>query len=144
MKKITKKRLKAWAACKDGYIRFNQLFPKGADLQTASAGLIADGHPEWSDWLWDKCKYGGDAEFVSQTIVTVGDHGTATAGKYGKAIAGKYGTAKAGEGGIIVICFFNNKTGKPELKTANIGGKKGLKPNTPYMLDAKGNFVEVI
>jgi hypothetical protein len=183
MKKITKKHLREWDACSDGYIRFNQLFPDGADLQTASAGLIADGHPEWSNWLWARCKHDDDVQFVSQTTVTVGDHGTAIAGSFGTAIAGydgiakagKYGTATAGdhgiatvghkgtasagyngiatagyigtatagEDGIIIITFYNIKASKYEQKSAHVGGKKGLKPNTPYRLDVKGRFIEV-
>ena len=98
MKKITKTTLEKWDACADGYARFNELFPRGADLKTASEGLIKDGHPDWSNWLWSRCKQ--DDDYIEQTVVTAGTHGTATAGDEGTATAGYRGTATAGYRGI--------------------------------------------
>ena len=97
MKKITKDTLKKWDACADGYARFNELFPKGADLKTASGGLIKYGHLSWSNWLWSRCKQ--DDDYIEQTVVTAGDEGTATAGYHGTATAGNHGTATAGNRG---------------------------------------------
>jgi hypothetical protein len=54
--KITAELLKSWEACEDGYNRFCELYPEGADLQTAIDGLILDGKEDWAKWLFDKCK----------------------------------------------------------------------------------------
>jgi len=56
---ITKELLRKWNACQSGYRRFCELFPGGADLQTAMDGLIADGHDDWSYWLFDHCRQDG-------------------------------------------------------------------------------------
>jgi len=96
-KLITKETLEKWHACPEGAERFNELWPDGADLATASAGLIADGHKAWSDWLWSKCAK--DSEYCQQTVIAAGDGGTATAGNGGTATAGYRGTATAGNGG---------------------------------------------
>jgi len=77
-KLITKETLHNWCACADGYRRFVELWPDGADLQTASAGLIADGHKDWSDWLWSKCSI--DEEYKPQIMVIGGDCSTVTGG----------------------------------------------------------------
>ena len=60
---ITKKLLKNWDACDDGYKKFNKLFPKGATIEAAIAGLdeAGDGfgckaHDDWSYWLFVKCR----------------------------------------------------------------------------------------
>ena len=49
---ITPELLRSWSPCEDGYRRFCELFPKGADLKTAMDGLIADNHDEWAYWLF--------------------------------------------------------------------------------------------
>ena len=96
-KLITKETLRKWGACDDGYEVFNQLFPKGATLAEASKGLIENGHQDWSDWLWRKCR--DDEDYISQISVIAGDYGTATTGWRGTATAGWRGTATAGDEG---------------------------------------------
>ena len=172
MKKITKTTLEKWDACADGYARFNELFPRGADLKTASEGLIKDGHPDWSNWLWSRCKQ--DDDYIEQTVVTAGTHGTATAGDegtatagyrgtatagyrgiatagdrgaaiagdFGNAIAGYRGTATAGEEGCISIQFWNKEKEKYCRKIGLVTDGQ-LKANTPYKLDENGEFIEV-
>jgi hypothetical protein len=172
MKKITKTTLKNWDACTDGYKRFCKLFPKGADLKTASGGLINDGHPDWANWLWSKCKQ--DEKYCDQTTATAGNWGTATAGYKGTATAGNWGTATAGDEGTatagnwgtatagdegtatagdegtatagdegcISILYFSPKKEK-YLRKIGVIGENGLKPNTPYKLEENGKFVEV-
>lgn len=125
MKIITNEILRSWKACSDGYRRFCELFPDGADLKTASEGLIADSHNNWSDWLWSKCKASED--FCEQTVRTAGDYGTAT----------------AGNGGAISILFYDRKKGKYLRKIGAIDGEN-LKPGVAYRLDENGFFVEVI
>jgi len=97
MKKITRKTLKKWGACENGYKYFIKTFPKGADLKTASEKLIEEEHISWSEWLWEKCSR--DNEYINQTIIAVGDYGTAIAGDFGTARAGDRGTARAGDRG---------------------------------------------
>jgi hypothetical protein len=53
---ITHEMLKSWDACEDGYNRFCELFPNGADLKTAIDGLVNDGHDSWGYWLFNKCR----------------------------------------------------------------------------------------
>jgi len=109
MKLIDKETLKKWNACEDGYNRFNELFPTGATLKQASDALISDGHPDWSNWLWERCK--DDDEYCDQTCIitgyrgtaTVGDYGTAIVGDYGTAIAMDYGTASVGNYGTAIV-----------------------------------------
>lgn len=54
--KITPELLKSWSPCDKGYERFCELFPDGADLETAIEGLVADGHDNWGYWLFKQCK----------------------------------------------------------------------------------------
>ena len=53
---ITAEMLKEWQACDDGFANFCELFPNGADLQTAMDGLIACGRDDWSYWLFCRCR----------------------------------------------------------------------------------------
>jgi hypothetical protein len=53
---ITHNLLRSWGPCKAGYKRFCELFPNGADLQTAIDGLIADDHESWARWLFNECR----------------------------------------------------------------------------------------
>jgi hypothetical protein len=53
---ITHKLLKSWSPCNEGYKRFCELFPNGADLQTAIDGLINDNNNNWAKWLFDACQ----------------------------------------------------------------------------------------
>ena len=60
---ITKELLKSWDACKNGFDKFNELFPNGATLEQAMAGLDDSGdgfgckdHDDWSYWLFKKCQ----------------------------------------------------------------------------------------
>jgi len=55
-KLITHELLRSWGPCEDGYKRFCQLFPGGADLETAIDGLVKDGHDAWAYWLFQRCK----------------------------------------------------------------------------------------
>jgi hypothetical protein len=70
---------------------------------------------------------------------TAGDWGTATVGYGGTATAGDWGTATAGDSGTIAIRHYDGS--RYRLAVGYIG-ENGLKPNTAYKLDDKGNFVE--
>jgi len=107
-KLITKETLEKWHACPEGAACFSALWPDGADLATASAGLIADGHKAWSDWLWWKCAK--DSEYFQQTVITAGYRGTATAGNDGTATAGNGGTATAGDCGTATAGYRGTAT----------------------------------
>ena len=93
-KLITAETLKKWDACAGMFKRFCELYPDGADLKTASEGLIADDFSHWSDWLWKKCaKYDS---YRDQTIVVSGSRGTSTSGYEGTSISGDWGTSISG------------------------------------------------
>ena len=66
MLKITAEVLRGWDACPEGYKRFNQLFPDGADLKTAADALHDDGHTDWSIWLFGHCRK--DERFRDQSV----------------------------------------------------------------------------
>ena len=66
MLKITAEVLRGWNACPEGYKRFNQLFPDGADLKTAADALHDDGHTDWSIWLFGHCRK--DERFRDQSV----------------------------------------------------------------------------
>ena len=63
---ITESILREWQACSSGVKRFRELFPEGADLQTAAEKLADDGHIDWSLWLFEKCR--GDERFKDQAV----------------------------------------------------------------------------
>ena len=153
MKKITEDTLRKWNACQECYTRFCELFPCGARLEIASEKLIEDGHANWSNWLWLRCKE--DSEYFDQTVVVAvnrgtakagdggtakaGDGGTASAGDWGTATAGDKGTASAGLYGSISIEFYDGNVYR--RKSADIDGEK-MKANTKYRIK-NGEFVEV-
>lgn len=125
MKKITKTTLRKWEACTEGYKRFCEPFPSGAVLSIASDGLIKDGHKDWSDWLWLKCKV--DDDYADQTVVTGGDRATVTGGYCA----------------MLVLKHYSSDKGRYFVRSANVG-ENGIKANTPYKLSEDGmTFVEV-
>ena len=123
--------LKANDACPEGYAAHRKQFPNGATHAATREWLDAIGRKDWSNWL--RGNLGGDT-------ATAGDSGTATAGDSGTATAGVEGTATAGDGGCICILFW---TGTAYKRRCAEVGEGGLKPNTPYRLNDKGEFVEV-
>ena len=108
MKLITLDTLRKWNACPEGAKRFLELFPGGATLKDASEGLITDGNANYSNWLWEKSHH--DDEYIEQTIVFAGYHGTAKAGDYGTATAGDYGSATAGDYGSATAGDYGTAT----------------------------------
>jgi len=102
-RKITSETLKKWRACKDNYNVFNELFPNGATLKTASKKLIDTGYKEYSDWLWLNCS--NDAKYIKQTVITLGSWGEATVGCRGMATTGLYGMAIAGKRGMATAGY---------------------------------------
>ena len=74
-------------------------------------------------------------------IAMVDEHGTAISGFRGTSIAGAYGTAMAGVKGMIQIQYPWYYEGGHRFAIGYIG-KKGLKPDVKYILDADHSFVE--
>lgn len=70
---------------------------------------------------------------------TAGDDGTATAGYRGTAIAGYGGTATAGNRGTLIITWYD---GARSRWAVGYVGEGGIKPDTPYRVDERGEFVE--
>ena len=67
-------------------------------------------------------------------------YGTATAGDDGTATAGYRGTATAGYGGTLIITWYD---GARYRRAVGYIGEDGLKPDTPYRVNGRGEFVEV-
>jgi len=64
---ITPELLRSWSPSTEGYKRFCELFPDGADLKTAIEGLVADGHDGWGYWLFSRCRDEGLFEEYTAT-----------------------------------------------------------------------------
>ena len=86
--------------------------------------------------------YGGTATAGYRGTATAGDGGTATAGRRGTATAGDDGTATAGDGGVLVIRY-HDRSGSGRLSVGQVDGVT-LLPDTPYRLDAAGEFEVVV
>ena len=86
--------------------------------------------------------YDGTATAGDYGTATAGDGGTATAGDYGTATAGDGGTATAGDGGVLVIRY-HDRSGSGRLSVGQVDGVT-LLPDTPYRLDAAGEFEVVV
>ncbi len=82
----------------------------------------------------------GTATAGDRGTATAGDDGTATAGEDGTATAGYGGTATAGDGGVLIIHRYDSGRGRPSV--GQVDGVT-LLPDTPYRLDAAGEFEAV-
>ena len=85
--------------------------------------------------------YRGTATAGDGGTATAGNGGTATAGNGGTATAGNGGTATAGHYGVLVICHYAD-SGRSRLCVGQVDGVT-LLPDTPYRLDAAGEFEAV-
>jgi len=72
---------------------------------------------------------------------TSGDWGTSTSGNYGTSTSGYSGTSISGDMGTLVIKYLDKNTGRYKLSTAYVG-EDGILPNTPYILNDKGDFIK--
>jgi hypothetical protein len=70
-----------------------------------------------------------------------GTSGTSTSGDQGTSTSGEYGTSTSGAGGTLVIKWYNKEEGHYMLAVGYVG-KNGIKPNTPYICNEKGELVE--
>ncbi len=84
--------------------------------------------------------YGGTATAGDRGSATAGDRGSATAGYGGTATAGDHGTATAGDRGVLIIYRYDS--GRRRLSVGQVDGVT-LLPDTPYRLDAAGEFEAV-
>ena len=85
--------------------------------------------------------YRGTATAGDGGTATAGNGGTATAGNGGTATAGNGGTATAGHYGVLVIRHYAD-SGRSRLCVGQVDGVT-LLPDTPYRLDAAGEFEAV-
>ena len=74
---ITKERLKAWAACADGYRWFLKEFPQGGEFSEVYTALQADKRYDDSGWLSDQVFAELDAKFVVRQTVLISGADTA-------------------------------------------------------------------
>jgi len=81
----------------------------------------------------------GTASAGIRGTASAGYGGTASAGIRGTASAGDGGTASAGDGGTLSIKYWDGT--RYRIRVAYVG-ENGIKPNTKYRLDDKGEFVE--
>ena len=104
---------------------------------------------------------GGKVKFPRGRVVLVGDgasvadliqqhapkgtcvvRGTAMAGYRGTAMAGDGGTATAGYGGSIAIRWWDGDSSRYRIRAFDVG-ENGIKAQTKYRLDDRGQVVEV-
>jgi hypothetical protein len=92
--------------------------------------------------------YGGTSTSGDGGTSTSGDYGkstsgyggTSTSGTRGTSTSGYGGTSTSGEGGILVLRWFD---GVRDRLVVRYVGEDGIKPDTIYKLDDKGQIVEV-
>ena len=82
----------------------------------------------------------GTASAGNDGTASAGDRGTASAGEGGTASAGNDGTASAGEGGTILLRWWD---GRRSRTIVGYVGENGIKPNTPYRVNDKGELRKV-
>ena len=152
--KITKDRVKAWAACCDGYRWFLEKFPDGAEFAHVYRALISDKRGEDADWLVGKLfdelnatttgnwANAATTGYRANAATTGEGANAATTGKHAVAAAlGLDAKAKAGAGGAIVLTHRNNDGDLICIRAAMVG-QDGIKPDVWYELNADGAFVE--
>ena len=79
----------------------------------------------------------GVSDALPGDAVAAGNRGTATAGYRGTATAGDRGTATAGDRGTIIISRWDGQRTRVAIGYV---GEDGIQPNTPYQLNADGEF----
>ncbi|MEL5850144.1 MAG: hypothetical protein U7M05_12415, partial [Candidatus Igneacidithiobacillus chanchocoensis] len=72
-----------------------------------------------------------------------GDVSTITAGRDSILTGGIYSTLTAGDGSELRIRYWDNNADRYRTKIGYVG-EDGIKPNTPYKLDDKHEFVEAV
>jgi hypothetical protein len=72
---------------------------------------------------------------------TSGHYGTSTSGYGGTSTSGYGGTSTSGDEGTIIIKWYNKKKDRYMLAVGYVG-KKGIKPNVPYVCNENGKLVE--
>ena len=109
------------------------------DRGTATAGYL--GTATAGDLGTATAGYLGTATAGYRGTATAGYRGTATAGDFGTATAGYLGTATAGENGVLSVEWYD-EVRNCYRRAVGVVGENGLKPNVPYRLDGKGQWVE--
>ena len=71
---------------------------------------------------------------------TSGYGGTSTSGNHGTSTSGGGGTSTSGGGGTLIITWHD---GSRYRRAVGYVGEDGLKPDTPYRVNSRGEFVEV-
>ena len=69
-----------------------------------------------------------------------GRGGTSTSGYWGTSTSGDGGTSTSGDGGTLIITWYDGS--RPRRAVGYIG-EDGLKPDTPYRVNRRGEFYEV-
>ena len=106
--------------------------PDAAAVWWQACWLACDGRVAcWSCW--------NDPSPTVRDDCLAGNYGTATAGNNGTATAGRYGTATAGDPGTLVLRHWD---GHRYRLVVGYVGENGIRPNTPYRLNAEGKFEE--
>ena len=134
------------------FLEVDSVVDLGGKVKFEKCKVLYVGEPA-DAWAWAHLNapgpwYGGTATTGYKGTATTGDYGTATAGDCGTATArdrgtataGDRGTATTGDGGTLCIKHWDGS--RYRLNVAYVG-EDGIKVNTPYKLDANGNFVEV-
>jgi hypothetical protein len=147
---VTKDCLKPYSACADGYQWFFAKFPQGAEYSIVYKDLHEDKRFTDADWLANKLL------LCDQTPVVVANdllsmdcnrdciNYLVLGGKNDYlqlAASGDYSTASAGKNSAICLAWHDGN--RPRFSVAYVG-ENGIKENTCYKLDSKGNFVEVL
>ena len=106
---------------------------------TANAGIC--GTATAGDYGTASAGYGGTASAGTCGTASAGYGGTASAGYYGTASSGYKGTASSGYKGTIQIKWWDEKNNRYRITTGYVG-ENGIKANTAYVCNKKGELVE--
>jgi len=85
--------------------------------------------------------YSGTSTSGDKGTSNSGDYGTSNSGYKGTSNSGYSGTSTSGYRGTLVIKYWDKNTERYKLSTAYVG-ENGILPNTPYVLNTKGEFVK--
>ena len=84
--------------------------------------------------------YGGTSTSGTRGTSTSGYGGMSTSGDGGTSTSGDGGTSTSGYGGTLCILFWDAEKARYRKRVAEVDGMTIL-PNTPYILNEKGEFI---
>ena len=92
------------------------------------------------DWGTSNSGSGGTSNSGNHGTSTSGYKGSSTSGNWGTSTSGRGGTSTAGDRGTLIITWYD---GSRYRRAVGYVGEDGLKPDTLYRVNGRGEFCEV-